>query len=190
MRLTYPIIKKVGDKMIKRIGYACINLHLKPRGFKECRLNSVYKYGIEYLRDKIINNIVLTKDILKWNIENEIFMYRVTSTLFPLVNHPDQFTVLNSLNEKVVKNSIVYLQYHYEVLKNLGGSDIIIHTGVIPKMHISSGKMGINDRRHSDYIKFEDFQNLTRIIEKIDVDLMVEAKKKDEAILRIKNCFL
>ncbi len=297
--------------MIKKIGYACINLHLKPRGFKECRLNSVYKYGINYLRDKIINNLVLTRDILQWNIENQILMYRVTSNLFPLVDHPDiikdfqwrweedeeihlymkeikdiveknlirlsihpdQFTVLNSLNEKVVKNSIKYLQHHYDVLKNLGGADIIIHTGgvygdkhasmerfitnfykldeniqkmlrlenddvsynvddvlyinsktlipivldihhhkcnhqreltkedfkkinhtwnktgLIPKMHISSGKMGTNDRRHSDYINCEDYETLIRTIGNMDIDLMVEAKKKDEAVLRMKECF-
>lgn len=295
--------------MIKKIGYACINLHLKPRGFKDCRLNSVYKYGMNYLRDKIINNLVLTKDILEWNIENKIFMYRVTSTLFPLVNHPDiikdfkwrwqedeeiqmymkeirriveknhirlsmhpdQFTVLNSLNEKVVKNSMDYLQHHYEVLKNLGGTDIIIHTGgvygdkqasmerfircfyqldesiqkmlrlenddvsynvgdvlcinnktripivldfhhyrcnhetelnkdhiikindtwektgLIPKMHISSGKTSPDDKKHSDYIKYEDLEALIRMIGNIDVDLMIEAKKKDKAVLRIKN---
>lgn len=293
--------------MIKKIGYACINLHLKPRTFNDCRLNSVYKYGLNYLRDKIINNLVLTKDILDWNIENGIFMYRITSKLLPLVNHPDiindfkyhwqddeeifmymkkikdtvknndirlsihpdQFTVLNSLNEKVVKNSIDYLQCQYEMLKNLSGSDIIIHTGgvygnknssidrfiknfskldehvqkmirlenddvsyniddvlfissktsipvvldihhdrcnhekdltkddiikindtwkktkLIPKMHISSGKTDFTDKKHSDYIRIEDFENLIKILENIDTDLMVEAKKKDEAVLKL-----
>ncbi|MCT4604546.1 MAG: UV DNA damage repair endonuclease UvsE [Marinisporobacter sp.] len=295
--------------MIQRIGYACINLHLKPRGFKTCRLNSVYKYGINYLRDKIMNNLLLTKDILKWNIKNEIFMYRVTSGLLPLVTHPDilkdfkwrwyedeemhvhmqdiqeivkknnirlsmhpdQFTVLNSLNESVVKSSVAYLQYHYKILKKLGGSDIIIHTGgvyqdkkesikrfiqnfygldqniqnmlrlendhasynvdevlyissqtglpmildihhhtcnhernlneedmikindtwkntgFIPKMHISSGKMSINDKRHHDHIRREDLKKLVTLIGKLDIDLMVEAKKKDRAVLKIKR---
>lgn len=293
--------------MIKKIGYACINLNLKPRGFNDCRLNSVYKYGLNYLRDKIINNLILTKDILDWNIENGIFMYRITSKLLPLASHPDiikdfewhwhddkeihmymkeikdtveknhirlsihpdQFTVLNSLNEKVVKNSMDYLKYQYEVLKNLGGLDMIIHTGgvygdknasinrfiknfykldetiqnmirlenddvsyniddvlyissktlipivldihhdrcnhekdlneddiikvnatwektgLIPKMHISSGKTHITDKRHSDYVRFEDFENIIKIIGTIDADLMVEAKKKDEAALKL-----
>jgi UV DNA damage endonuclease len=293
--------------MIKKIGYACISLNLKPRGFKECRLNSVYKFGIDYLREKIINNLLLTRDILKWNVENGIFMYRATSTLLPLVTHsdvkrdfswrwqqdeeiclymneikevveenhirlsmhPDQFTVLNSLNPKVVENSIQYLQYHYEVLEKLGGTDMIIHTGgvygnkqasmdrfienyeklnenikkmlrlenddvsytlkdvlyinekcgipivldihhhncnnekpltkqymlqiknswnstsLIPKMHISSGKTNFNDKKHSDYIRYEDLENLKTLLENIDIDLMIEAKMKDEAVLEI-----
>ncbi|CAH2212072.1 UV DNA damage repair endonuclease UvsE [Tepidibacter aestuarii] len=153
--------------MIQKIGYACINTHLKPRRFNDCRLNSVYKYGIDYLRDKIINNLYLVKDILLWNIQNDIYMYRVSSRLFPLVTHPDvindfdwnwkqddeilnimkdisdivkshnvrlsmhpdQFTVLNSPNEKVVKNSIINIKYHYDILKRLSGNDMIIHAG-------------------------------------------------------------
>ncbi|SFA72399.1 UV DNA damage repair endonuclease UvsE [Clostridium frigidicarnis] len=293
--------------MIKRIGYACINNSLKPRTFQQCRLNSVYKYGIEYLREKIINNLKLTKDIIKWNVDNGIFMYRATSTLLPLVDHPDvlrdfqwkwqkdqeilkimdeiknivqennirlsmhpdQFTVLNSTKRTVVENSINYLNFHYQILTLLGGKDIIIHTGgvygdktsainrfieeykklpegtqkmlrlenddvsfniddvlyisektsipiildvhhhrcnkkrdisyqdiyrikeswedtgMIPKMHISSGKTGIYDKSHSDYIKEEDIISFISLIEDIDVDLMVEAKEKDNAALKV-----
>ncbi|EOC99277.1 UV DNA damage repair endonuclease UvsE [Caldisalinibacter kiritimatiensis] len=296
--------------MLKRIGYACINTSLKPKKFSDCRLNSVYKYGINYLRDKIINNLKLTKEILNWNINNGIFMYRVTSKLLPLVTHPDllndfkwrwtededilklmedvkdivkknnirlsmhpdQFTVINSLNEKVVENSIINLQYHYEVLSRLGGTDMIIHTGgvygnksaamerfiktynsldnnikkylrlenddksytladvlyinsktsvpvvldihhhvcnnnkemdikkeinkvvdswteteLIPKLHISSGKEGKYDKRHHDYIKEEDMMSLLDLMENIDFDLMVEAKMKEKAVLKIKD---
>ncbi|MEJ8555263.1 UV DNA damage repair endonuclease UvsE [Tepidibacter sp. Z1-5] len=153
--------------MLQKIGYACINTHLQPRKFNDCRLNSVYKYGIVYLRDKIINNLYLVKDILLWNIKHDIYMYRVSSRLLPLVTHPDvindfdwnwkkddeilnimndisdlvikynirlsmhpdQFTVLNSPNERVVKNSIINIKYHYDILKRLSGNDMIIHTG-------------------------------------------------------------
>ncbi|AOR23379.1 UV DNA damage repair endonuclease UvsE [Clostridium taeniosporum] len=293
--------------MIRKIGYACINNNLKPRNFKQCRLNSVYKYGIDYLKDKIINNLNLTKDILNWNINNGIFMYRATSNLLPLVDHkyilkdfqwrwqqdkellsimdeiknivqknnirlsmhPDQFTVLNSIKSNVVENSINYLNHHYEILSLLGGNDIIIHTGgvygdkisaierfievyknltkgvkemlrlenddvsfniddvlyisektsipivfdihhnrcnnqreitnndinlikdtwkntgLIPKMHISSGKTGVYDKSHSDYILKDDIISFTSLIEDIEIDLMVEAKEKDNAVLRL-----
>lgn len=293
--------------MINRIGYACINTSLKPRGFQQCRINSVYKYGIEYLREKIINNLTLTRDILFWNIEQGIYMYRITSALLPLVDHkeilkdfpwrwqedreilklmgeikeivknnnirlsshPDQFTVLNSPKRNVVENSINYLKHHYEMLNLLGGSDMIIHTGgaygnkeegmkrfikvykelpeeirkmvrvenddvsfnihdilyiseetgvgvvldihhhrcnkikeisyedikkiektwegygICPKMHISSGKEGRFDRRHSDYILEEDLIELMDLILDVKVDLMVESKAKEGAVLKI-----
>lgn len=295
--------------MIRRIGYACINNSLKPRTFQQCRLNSVYKYGIEYLREKIINNLNLTKDIMKWNLDKGIFMYRATSTLLPLVDHPDilrdfqwkwqkdqeilkimdeiknivqennirlsmhpdQFTVLNSTKRTVVENSINYLNFHCEMLTLLGGKDIIIHTGgvygdkasainrfideyknlpegtqkmlrlenddvsfniddviyisektsipivldvhhhrcnkkrdisyqdicrikdswkntgMIPKMHISSGKTDVYDKSHRNYITEEDIMSFISLIGDIEVDLMVEAKEKDNAALRLIN---
>ncbi|WP_129595969.1 UV DNA damage repair endonuclease UvsE [Anaerophilus nitritogenes] len=94
--------------MIKNIGYACINTHLKPRGFKECRLSSVYKYGIDYLKKAMMNNATLTKDILKWNVEHDIYMYRVTSTILPLVTHKD-----------LLKDFSWRWQYDEDILKEL-----------------------------------------------------------------------
>lgn len=294
--------------MIKRIGYACINTSLKPKSFRSCRLKSVYSKGINYLREIIIHNLKLIKDIILWNLEKDIYMYRITSQVFPLVTHPDilrdfsfrweedyeilnimqsikeialnnkirltmhpdQFTVLNSLNENVVKNSIKNIKYHYEVLKRLGGRDMIIHTGGvygdknsaierfikvyknlsneykaylrlenddtsftindvleiskntdipivmdihhhrcnndgntkieniidevfkswlelnrIPKIHISSGSLHVLDKKHADYITGEDYKYVLSLSRKYDFDVMVEAKMKEKAVLRL-----
>jgi len=293
--------------MIRYFGYACINTSLKPRTFQTCRLKSVYKYGIDYLREKIINNLILTKDIILWNITNSIYMYRVTSQILPLVTHPevldnfewrwyediyilklmadikiivednnirlsmhpDQFTVINSNKDYVVRNSIEYLKYHYDILKKLGGQDIIVHiggvygdkneaikrfienfkslddnigrmikienddksyniddimhisnqtnipvvfdlhhhncnhinnvdseyvksitdtwigTGMLAKMHISSGNKSLVDRKHSEYINLEDFVNIKKLTKFVEIDLMVEAKMKEQAVLRL-----
>ncbi|ADU30497.1 UV DNA damage repair endonuclease UvsE [Evansella cellulosilytica] len=60
----------------------------------------------------------------------------------------------------------------------------------IPKVHISSGKTSVTDRSHHDYVFKEDFLHLLTIIEGIDVDIMVEAKMKEKAVLRIYDeCF-
>lgn len=291
--------------MINKVGYACINEHFKPETFKSCRLKTIKEKGIKHLRTIILHNLNLTYKILNWNIENNIFMYRATSDLMPLVTHkeilelhdwrwfyddeilerltsinefvmknqirlsmhPDQFTVLNSPREKVVKASIDYLEYHEKLLSFMGGSDVIIHVGgvygekaesikrfvkqyhilseeikhllrienddksytifdvleiseltgikvvfdyhhhrclngvkvtneliqhientwlgQIPKMHISSGKTALNDRRHHDYISVEDSRILSDIYSFHSVDVMVEAKKKELAALKL-----
>ncbi|MEG1255784.1 UV DNA damage repair endonuclease UvsE [Clostridium sp.] len=295
--------------MINRIGYACINTSLETN-FRDCRLNSIYKQGILYLKDIIIHNLNLTKDTLIWNINNNIFMYRATSKMIPfaahkdilkdfsfrwyedenvleildeikkivlknnirLSMHPDQFTVINSLRKDVITNSIDNLIYHKELLQYMGGSDLIIHTGgvygykpaamerfisnfnnlpydinkylrlenddvsysikdvieiskacgipvildihhhncnndgilninplikdicnswnettLIPKCHISSGITDYRDKRHADYISPGDFFSFCEITNNITVDLMVEAKMKEQAVLALKN---
>ena len=294
--------------MINRLGYACINTHLKPRTFKDCRLNSIYKKDIDYLKFILIDNLNFTKEILKWNIKHNILMYRATSKLLPLVTHPDivndfswrwyedqhvltlmeqiktivnennirlsthpdQFTVINSINPKVIDNSIINLNFHNKLLDKLGGTDIIIHTGgvyndkeqaikrfvetyntfdislkqklrlenddvsydikdvlyisehtgipiildfhhhnilnkssidlksilptinktwnktnLIPKFHISSGKHSPSDRKHHDFILKEDYNNILTLSKEIDFDLMVEAKSKECAVLKL-----
>ncbi len=75
--------------MINRVGYACINEHLKPKTFRSCRLKTIKEKGIDYLKQIILHNVEFTNEILKWNLDHTILMYRVTSDLMPLVTHRD-----------------------------------------------------------------------------------------------------
>ena len=45
--------------------------------------------------------------------------------------HPDQYAVLNSMNSKIVKNTVEILEYHYKIMDALGIKDkiIILHVG-------------------------------------------------------------
>lgn len=45
--------------------------------------------------------------------------------------HPDQYTVLNSMNKKVVDNTIEILEYHYKILNalNIKNKIILLHIG-------------------------------------------------------------
>ena len=304
MRLVTITIKK-GYPMIRYLGYACINENLKPRTFKSCRLASIEKNGLNYLIDKIKENLDFLYDILLWNEANGIKFYRVSSALMPLVTHeklllehewrwykdkdilskldlikayvikynhrismhPDQFTVINSLKPSVVKSSIEYLDYHHKLLEHIGGQDIILHVGgvyndkaesmkrfikvfnglnsemkgyirienddksytihdvlrlqketqcsvvfdihhhnchhekelshgdvkkivdswqgKIPKVHISSGKTGFLDRSHHDFVNQDDFSVLKEWFSDYTIDVMVEAKKKEKAALKL-----
>lgn len=90
------------------------------------------------------------------------------------------------------------LDYHHHMI-NYSNSDINVYLpnifnswekeGQIPKMHFSSSKSKLkNDiRSHNDYINVDDFIKFIEIIKKYnkDVDIMIEAKKKDEALFRL-----
>lgn len=45
--------------------------------------------------------------------------------------HPDQYAVLNSMNSKIVKNTVEILEYHYKIMDAIGIKDkiIILHVG-------------------------------------------------------------
>ena len=120
-------------------------------------------YPVEKLLNITENNLKALKEIILYNIKNNIHFYRLTSKLVPLATHdkvnfnyitpfknyyqdigkmvndnkiridthPDQYTVLNSTDERIVKNTIEILKYHYNVLKalNIKNPIIIIHIG-------------------------------------------------------------
>ena len=58
-----------------------------------------------------------------------------------------------------------------------------------PKMHISSSKNKTKKefRSHSDYINYEDFNDLIKLIKPYnkDIDIMIEAKMKDDSLFRL-----
>jgi UV DNA damage endonuclease len=145
-------------------GYACINESLRPLTYKNIRLKTLENKGLQVLKDLVIYNFSHLERVLKWNIEHEIYMYRVPSDIIPFANHPitidwlwyqdidvleimgqiralikhhqmrismhpDQFTVLNSLRQSVVTQSVSYIVYHARLLKLLAGQDMILHIG-------------------------------------------------------------
>jgi UV DNA damage endonuclease len=286
-----------------RLGYACINETL-GKTFRSCRVATVEKLGIDVIKERTLENIKLTKEIIEWNISNEILFYRLTSDIVVLATHPintwdwrndqdflkicseinelqknnnlrltmhpGQYDVLNSPNNEVVKKTKQDLMYHNDLLNLVGGTDIILHLGGkygdkenalkrlidetnslsldvkqklrfenddkvytvtdalfiseqtkipvcfdihhhfcnptdedlkcelkrvwkswegfgIPKVHISSGRESKVDRRHHELISSIDFDQLLIHLNGQDVDVMIEAKSKDKALLNLIN---
>ena len=57
-----------------------------------------------------------------------------------------------------------------------------------PKLHFSTPKEFENDRKHADYIDADNFANFIKLVKsKVnrDMDVMIEAKKKDKAMLKL-----
>jgi UV DNA damage endonuclease len=128
-----------------KIGYPCINWTIGCKGDRTFRLKS---YSEEKLIETVENNLNCLIKILKFNINNNLLFFRITSELVPFASHPictfnwqkyfknkfeelgfiikqnkirismhpDQFIVLNSKKEDVVKRSIAELHYHRDIL--------------------------------------------------------------------------
>lgn len=63
------------------------------------------------------------------------------------------------------------------------------HTGLPPKMHISSPKSDTAFRSHADFVDAEFISPLLTILKEMkrDTDFMIEAKSKDQAMLQLVN---
>lgn len=76
------------------MGYCCINTRLRDLGIftsRTCRLETVHQNGIDYIYDLAHQNIDDLAAIFRWNFKNNIFLYRMSSEMFPFASHPDYF---------------------------------------------------------------------------------------------------
>jgi len=68
------------------LGYACINMELSGKGISTNRgmiKKTFLAKGKEYAAELALKNLQDLKTVLEWNIENSIFVYRMSSCLFP-----------------------------------------------------------------------------------------------------------
>jgi UV damage endonuclease UvdE len=74
------------------MGYCCINTKLRDLGIftsRTCRLETVNQNGIDYIYKLAEQNINDLAAIFRWNYKHNIFLYRMSSEMFPFASHPD-----------------------------------------------------------------------------------------------------
>ncbi|KGA97249.1 UV damage endonuclease [Alkalihalobacillus alcalophilus ATCC 27647 = CGMCC 1.3604] len=57
----------------------------------------------------------------------------------------------------------------------------------VPKVHLSTGRQSVTDRSHASLISINDYLLLEQITAGQKVDVMLEAKAKDQALLRLRT---
>ena len=155
--------------MIVRLGYVAIALKLgkvtSSSTLTYTRYNKLKneEERIKKLKEITYSNIEDLEKILRYNIENNIHFYRLTSNLIPLATHPevmwdfikyfekdlkyigkiikesnmrvdahpDQFNVINSDKENVVKNTLRNLNMHVDIFEALDYKEgkLVLHVG-------------------------------------------------------------
>ena len=69
-----------------RLGYCCINLSLQPQGVTANRgmiKRTFQEKGIPYCGQLALANIKDVLKILEWNVDNGVYVYRMSSDIFP-----------------------------------------------------------------------------------------------------------
>lgn len=113
--------------------------------------------------------IVVENDDKSYNIRNVLSICEKLK--IPMVLDYHHFKV-NKNNEKIEN----YIERIFNTWKD-----------EVPKIHFSSPKDKKNKRSHNDYINVDDFIDFIEKIKftKRDFDVMIEAKKKDEALFKL-----
>lgn len=149
-----------------RLGYACISNTLNITSSSTMTYSYYNKNNKEFINKKldkiIISNFEALKEILNYNIKNEIYFFRMSSNLIPLATHPnvdfeifkrydkyfkeigkiikennlrvdmhpDQFCVLNSINNNTVNTSINILKNCQNMFDAMNiDSKLVLHVG-------------------------------------------------------------
>lgn len=151
---------KIKGRLIMHIGSKTLG---KKEGMKRF-INNFLK-----LDDETKKLIIIENDDKVYNIKNVLYISKKLN--IPVVLDYHHF-LCNKTNEKI--------EDYIEKIFNTWVDDI-------PKIHFSSPLDKKNYRSHNDYIDiktFLAFLNKVKFINK-DFDIMIEAKKKDEALFRL-----
>lgn len=136
-------------------------------------------FGKEKSITRFINNFnKLDKEIKKMIIlENDDKIFNIKDVLYicKKINIP---MVLDYHHHKCNNDNINLEEYIEEIFNTWNRT---------PKVHLSSPKSKKEYRSHNDYINIEDFIEFQTIIKKInkDIDIMIEAKEKDNALFKL-----
>ena len=78
-----------------QFGYACINMTLQKAHKIQCNRGMIKRTfmakGIEYASELALSNVLGLREVIKWNNENDVKVYRMTSCLFPWFSEYDMF---------------------------------------------------------------------------------------------------
>ena len=201
--------KDIYDRIGKLINDSGMRVDFHPDQF--CVLNSTNKDVVEN-SVKILEYHYNLLECL--DIKNKILVLHVGSSVFgkdnsikrfinnynKLPNHLKEVIAVENddkvfsisdvilLSDKL--NIPVVLDYHHHKC-NSGVLDMrkIFDSwkGMVPKLHFSTSKSSKDFRSHSDYIDSDDFIKFIEMIKEYDtdVDIMIEAKAKDDALFRL-----
>lgn len=76
------------------MGYCCLNTEMRKQKIftsRTCRLATLKQKGLEYAYSLAHKNLCDLRAIIEWNYKNNIFLFRMSSEMFPFASHPEYY---------------------------------------------------------------------------------------------------
>ena len=136
---------------MQNLGYACINVTLSeaPKGKKITTNRSMIratfdKRGVSYASELALQNMLDMLPILKWNVQNNIHFFRVSSNLFPWASEynmedmPDYQKILDAANKvgQYAASNNIRLTFHPGPFNKLASSSPTVIANTIKDLEI------------------------------------------------------
>ena len=202
----YPNIFKKEFKEISKLIKGRFDMHLS----EYCILNSTnkevvkrsideIKYHYKLLKSfKVKPNLIIHIGSKSFSKEKSITRFINNFNKLPnylkntllIENYDKVFNVEDTLKlcQKIKRPMVLDVHHHNcnKTEKDLSNylNEIFNTWDTTPKIHFSSPKNKKDFRAHNDYINSDDFINFIKLIDR-DIDVMLEAKAKDDALFRL-----
>ena len=101
-----------------RLGYACLPVSINETSSSMMTYTYYRRLGSKAnskLNDIILSNFYSLKEILKYNIANDIYVFRITSNLFPLATHPNVDFNIAKYQSNLEEIGNIINKYHIRV---------------------------------------------------------------------------
>lgn len=150
------------DKNLNDFGYCCICLSLKDKGVSTNRgmvKKTFLEKGIEYVSELSLKNTDDLIKIMKWNSDNKIRMYRMSSDIFPWCSEyeiPD-LPMFNEIQKnleeagRIAKENGVRLSFHPSPYCVMGSNNEDVVKKSIKELRQHSEIMDIMNLERSHY---------------------------------------
>ena len=137
-----------------RYGYACINVTLQEQGIyvgRTAQRKAFLEKGISHCSRLSLENIQDLYKILKWNVANNILVYRMSSDMFPWASEytyksmPDYVEIRNMLEHcgSYAKQNNIRLSFHPGPFNCLGSENIDVVNKTIAELDKHSEVMDL-----------------------------------------------
>ena len=130
-----------------RLGYACINTELRKKNIfmsRTCRLETIKTKGLDYVYSLVYQNLADLKTIIEWNFKNDIFVFRLSSEIFPFATHKDYFNTFDLNQFKVLLQEIGNLAVKYN-------QRLSFHPGHFTQLSSHRDSVVVNSIREIDF---------------------------------------
>lgn len=143
------------------IGYSGDNLTLRQeKGIttsRSCKIDFLknIKYPEKYVINLAKQNLNDTLEILKWNLNHNIKLYRLSLYLFPFINHPDYSWSIEEISKEIktlsdfIHNNNLRISVHLPQFINIGSLNSVLVENSLKEINFYAE---VFDKISPDYI--------------------------------------